>query len=112
MKRIVPFELADGTTIMVEVDEPDTGGAIRAGGQDKSDGRPRNFEEAWKQIHTATESAIQNLLSLSMRPDSFDMEFGFNLSAQFGAVIAKGTAEATYKVTLHWAQSEEEADSK
>lgn len=112
MKRIVPFELADGTTIMVEVDEPDSGGAIRAGGQEKFDGHPRNFEEAMKQIQSATESAIKHLLSLSLRPESFDMEFGFNLSAQFGAVIAKGTAEATYKVTLHWGQGKEEANSK
>lgn len=113
MRRLVPFELTDGTIIMVEVDEPDTSGAIRAGGvQDKSDKLPRNFDEAMKQIHSATESAIQNLISLSLRPNSIDMEFGFNLTAQFGAVIAKGTAEATYKVTLRWTQSKEEADSK
>ena len=112
MRRLVPFELADGTTIMVEVDEPDTSGAIRAGGvQDKSNGLPRNFDDAMKQIHSATDSAIKNLLNLSLRPDSIDMEFGFNLSAQFGAVIAKGTAEATYKVTLRWEQGKEEADS-
>jgi hypothetical protein len=113
MRRLVPFKLADGSEIMVEVDEPDTGGAIRAGGiQDRSNALPRNFDEAMKQIHTATESAINNLLSLSLRPDSIDMEFGFNLTAEFGAVIAKGTAEATYKVTLRWDHSKEESSSK
>jgi hypothetical protein len=111
MKRIVPFQLDDGSTIMVEVDEPEVGGAIRAGGE-RPDGRPRNFEEAMTQIHSATESAIKHLLNLSIRPDTFDMEFGFNLSAQFGAVIAKGTAEATYKVTLHWERDDNKADSK
>ena len=30
------------------------------------------------------------------------MEFGFNMSGEFGAVIAKVTAEANYKVTLRW----------
>jgi hypothetical protein len=113
MRRLVPFELANGTTIMVEVDEPDSTGAIRAGGpQEKVDGRPRSFEDAMQQIHSATDSAIKHLLSLSRRPDSFDMEFGFNLSAQFGAVIARGTAEATYKVTLHWEQGKEETEHK
>lgn len=109
MRRFVRFTLADGNEIVAEVDDPETRGAIRAGGlQDVVDETRRNFDDAMKKIHSATESAITNLRNLSLQPDAIDMEFGFNLSAEFGAIIAKGTAEATYKVTLHWGQHKEE----
>jgi len=36
------------------------------------------------------------------------MEFGINLSAELGAVIAKSTSEANYKVTLRWTKEKEE----
>jgi len=112
MRQFVRFTLADGNEIVAEVDDPVTEGAIRVSGiQDVVEETRRGFDDAMKKIHSATESAITNLRNLSMQPDAIDMEFGFNLSAEFGAIIAKGTAGANYKVTLHWEHSKE-ADEK
>lgn len=62
------------------------------------------LEGALERIQAATESAIAIFRTLSNQPDEITMEFGFNLSATFGAVIATGTVEANYKVTLTWSQ--------
>ena len=111
MKRFVAFKLADGSTIVVEVDEPEPlGGSVRAARSPKDllDEAKHSFDEALQKIQVATESAITSLRNLSQKPDEITMEFGFNFSAEFGAIIAKASAEANYKVTLNWKRKEEE----
>ena len=110
MKRLVEFTLDDSSTIIVETDEPEPpGGVVRA---TKKPGEvleeaKHTFEEALDKIHAATEWALVKLRSLSEQPDEVTMEFGFNLSAQFGAVIASASSEANYKVTLTWSTKDE-----
>jgi hypothetical protein len=103
MIRLVKFPLADGNVIVVEVDEPETSGTVRASrSDDMVDEAKQSFEQSLDTIRTSTESVINKLQSLTHRPDEIEMEFGFNMSGEFGAVIAKVTAEANYKVTLRW----------
>jgi Trypsin-co-occurring domain 1 len=103
LKRLVKFPLADGNVVVVEVDEPETSGTVRASrSDDMVDEAKQTFEQSLDTIRTSTESVINKLQSLTHRPDEIEMEFGFNMSGEFGAVIAKVTAEANYKVTLRW----------
>jgi hypothetical protein len=103
MKRLVKFPLADGNIIVVEVDEPETSGTVRASRSDEMvDEATQTFDQSLKTIRTSTENVINKLQTLTHRPDEIEMEFGFNMSGEFGAVIAKVTAEANYKVTLRW----------
>jgi hypothetical protein len=103
MRRLVKFPLADGSVIVVEVDEPETSGTVRASrSDDMIDEAKQTFEQSLNTIKTSTESVITKLQDLIHRPDEIEMEFGFNMSGEFGAVIAKVTAEANYKVTLRW----------
>jgi hypothetical protein len=102
MRRLVKFPLADGNVIVVEVDE-ETSGTVRASrSDDMVDEAGQTFDQALNTIRTSTESVINKLQALTHRPDEIEMEFGFNMSGEFGAVIAKVTAEANYKVTLRW----------
>ena len=108
MKQLVEFQLDDNSTIVVEVDEPETEGAIRATGPDEVVRKSlHSFDDAMDKIHAATENAITKLRNLSTGPDEITMEFGFNFSGEFGAIIAKASAEANYKVTLTWNRKEE-----
>ena len=112
MKRLVKFPLADGSDIVVEVDEPDTGGTVRvSGSNDVIAQANQTFDQALDKIRLATESAIGRLRDLSHHPSQIEMQFGFNLSMEFGAVIAKATAEANYTVTLHWEAANEQSNS-
>lgn len=110
MKHLVEFKLEDGS-IMVEVEALEAeGGTIRAG---RKPGEiyyeaTQTFEQALDKVQKVTEKAVQKLRDLSAHPDEVEMEFGFNLSAQFGAVIASATAEANYRVTLRWTRKEGE----
>lgn len=104
MKRLVEFELEDGGSIVVEVDEPDRGGGtVRAGRESDIPEKARlGFEEAVDKIRPAAESIIKRLRDLTDSPDNVGVEFGLKLTGTAGAVIASTAVEANIKVTLAW----------
>ena len=104
MKRFIEFKLEDGSAVVFEVDEPEVGGTTRASrrpGEIVEEAK-ETFEQALTKIRPATEKVIATLRGLSQPPDEIEMEFGFNLSAAAGIVIASASTEANYKVTLRW----------
>lgn len=110
MKHFVEFKLDDGSPIVFEVDEPEVGGTTRASrrpGEIVEEAK-ETFEEALTKIRPATERVIATLRGLSQKPDEIEMEFGFNLSAAAGVVIASASTEANYKVTLKWSSKKEQ----
>lgn len=111
MKQLVEFTLDVSSPIIVETVEPEPPGSVvratKKPGEVLEEAK-HTFEEAVDTVHAATERAIVKLRSLSEQPDQMTMEFGFNFSAQFGAVIASASAEANYKVTLAWPRRDEE----
>lgn len=110
MKQLIAFKLADESTIIVEVEEAEAVGGItraaRKPGEVFTEAK-ETFEQALEKIRASAATAVTKLLELPAPPNEMEMEFGFNLSAQFGAVIASATAQANYKVTLRWARKEE-----
>jgi Trypsin-co-occurring domain 1 len=104
MKHLVEFKMEDGSIIIFEVDEPETGGTTRASrrpGEIAEEAR-ETFEQALSKIRPATEKVIHTLRGLAQKPDEIEMEFGFNMSAAAGVVIASASTGANYKVTLRW----------
>lgn len=110
MTHLVRFLLDDGESIFVEVDEQESGATKRASsvGNVIEDAQ-QNFKQALSSVRSATEAAIIQLRDLHTKPNEIEMEFGFNLSGEFGAIIAKVTTEANYKVTLRWKSEEQES---
>ena len=108
MKHLVKFEMEDGSTIFVEVDEAETGGTTRAARRpgEIAEEAKETFEQALNKIRPATEKVISTLRGLAHKPDEIEMEFGFSLNAVVGAVIASASTEANYKVTLRWTSKE------
>jgi hypothetical protein len=105
LKRFVEFPLEDGSTIVVEVNEPEgERGSRRAarGSEEEPEKAPQTFEHALSKIRPATEKVITTLRGLIQKPDEVEMEFGFSLSAEAGVVIASASTEANYRVTLRW----------
>ena len=45
MKRLVAFPLEEGGNIVIEIDEPETGGIVRAGREDTIETAKETFEE-------------------------------------------------------------------
>ncbi len=111
MKHLVAFPLEEGGSIVVEVDEPETGGTIRAGREDKIEKARETFEDALNKVLPATKTVVEKLRNMESRPDEIEVTFGVNLSTMAGAVIASASAAANFGVTVRWTGTHEETTS-
>src|SRR5690606_4505655 len=60
------------------------------------------FEDAFRNVRDAAESALASLRGGDLDPDAVELEFGVKLNAAAGAVIAKTSVEGHLKVKLTW----------
>lgn len=105
MKRLVEFPLEDGTTILIEIDEPELGGLVKASRAGEVIAKAQQtLEESLRKVQPAAQFVIQQLRKLHDSPDEIQVSFGLKLSAEAGAVLAAAAAEANYSVTLKWAK--------
>jgi Trypsin-co-occurring domain 1 len=105
VKRLVEFQLDEGGSFLVEVDEPADGAVVRGLGKDRStlvESADKTFEQAIETVTPAARSLITRLRSIEDAPDEVGVEFGVQLSAQTGAFIASVAAEANFKVSMTW----------
>ena len=106
MSRYVEFALPDGSTVVIESDEPETGitkAAVRGVGEVTERAR-ETFEQS---AENARKSALVILdkvrHGLSDPPDEVEITFGLKASGELGSmVVAKVGVEASYSVTLTW----------
>ena len=104
MKRLVEFPLEDGSTILVESDEPESKGPVVRGvaTREIAEKAEQTFETALSKINPAAAAVIARLRDLSDAPEQVALEFGIKLGAKAGAFITSADAEATFKITLTW----------
>lgn len=105
MKRLVEFSLAEGGSVLVEVNDPPEGPVTRGFGNGRSalvGKADKTFEDATAAVTPAARSLIARLRSFEDPPDEVGIEFGVQLSAQSGAFIAAVAAEANFTVSLTW----------
>ena len=108
MKRLVAFPLEEGGNIVIEIDEPETGGTVRAGREDTIEKAKETFEEALNKVLPATKTVVEKLRNMGSRPDEVEVTFGVNLSTTAGAFIASANAGANFAVTVRWTGKAEE----
>lgn len=109
MKHLVEFILEDGGSVVVEVNEPEIGGTVRAGRGDKIDKAKNTFEEAFNKVLPVTKSVIEKLRSVADKPDEIEVSFGINLGTEAGAFIASASVEANFGVTVRWSGASKES---
>lgn len=110
MDGVVEFTTDEGAVIAVEPAAEADGsqlvsrddGAVRA---------TRTFEDALGSVRAAADSALRVFRDGTLRPDGVEIEFGVKLSAETGAIIAKGSAEGHLVVRLTWSQPTGENDT-
>ncbi len=108
MKHLVEYSLADGGSIVVEVDEPESEGTIRAARGDTIIKAKETLEDALNKVLPVTKSVVEKLRSIGNQPDEIEISFGVKLSTVAGAVIASATAEANFDVTMRWTGTHKE----
>ncbi|MGH3699275.1 MAG: CU044_2847 family protein [Pseudonocardiaceae bacterium] len=60
----------------------------------------QSLEQALDQVTPAMRAMLDRLVAMS--PDEVSVEFGLTLGVETGVVIAKGTSEMHFAVTLTW----------
>ncbi|HAA31447.1 MAG TPA: hypothetical protein DCE56_31730 [Cyanobacteria bacterium UBA8553] len=101
MKRIVEFPLESGDSILVEVDQP----SDRIGlGDEIAEKAQKTFESALSTIKPVASTIIQKVRSLNEPANEVEVKFGIKMTAELGAVVASGTTEVNYEITLKWKQ--------
>jgi hypothetical protein len=105
VKRLVEFQLDQGGSVLVEVDESPAGAVTRGLGKDRSslvEEADKTFEDATAAVTPAARSLIARLRSIDDPPDEVGIQFGVQLSAQTGAFIASVAAQANFAVSMTW----------
>ena len=108
MKRLVEFPLEEGGSILVQIDEPESSGTVRAGREETIEKAMETFEEALNRVLPAAKSVVEKLRNMGSKPDEIEVNFGINLSTQAGAFIASATAQANFGVTVRWTGASKE----
>ena len=105
MKRLVDFPLEHGGSVLVEVDEASAGPVVRGLGKDRltvAERTDKTFEEATATVVPAASGLLSRLRAAHDPADEISIEFGVQLSAQTGALIAAAAVEANFKVSMTW----------
>ncbi len=109
MKQLIEFPLEDGSTILIEVDDPEgAGGTARVArrGEKTITRANQNFEKALDRVKPTANAVISKLRDLIEQPDEISAEFGLKFSAESGVIIASAGIEANFKVTLKWQKNQ------
>jgi hypothetical protein len=102
MKSLIEYPLASGGSILIEVEQTDVEGTMRAARPGEIAARAsQTFEDALDSIKPAIASVISKLKDLSM-PGQIGIEFGIKLGAKAGAIFTSADFEATFKINLIW----------
>lgn len=103
MAQLVEFPLDDGGVLLVQAAGPDTSGdgLGLASPEDRLKKAGETLESALNAVTPGLKTVATRLRELS--PDEVTVEFGLTATAETGVVVAKGSAEVHFTVTLKWA---------
>lgn len=108
-KQLVEYSLADGTTFLIEVDEPERTTAVERvalpSGQLVLKAQ-QSFEEALDKVKPVASTIVSKLRSLNTPADAVEVKFGLKLTAEAGAIFSSVGGEVTYEITLKWNQNQ------
>ena len=102
MKNLIEYPLVGGGSVLVEVEEREGEGVVRAARPGEIAARAsQTFEDALDSIRPAIASLMSKLKDLNA-PGQIGVEFGIKLGAKAGAVFTSADVEANFKVSLTW----------
>lgn len=104
--RVLEVPLAEGGSILVEVDEATDGPVVRGRG---SAAAPPPLAESLEQVLAglgpATRALVSQLRALTDSPHEIEVEFAVKLSADAKIIIAHAGGEANFRIVLKWART-------
>jgi len=104
MAKLVEFDVGDGQTILIEVEEVESEEiepVSKVPGELAAKAR-QTLSEALDDIAPMVGTLKRQLNALTDPGDEVGVKFSVKLSAEIGAFVTKVGGEATYEITLHW----------
>jgi hypothetical protein len=103
MKKIVEFDLADGSVAYMEVEDTRPSALRKAGGAKGEETRKAgSLAKALRYVRPAAEAVVNSLREVNT-PAEIALEFSLKFSSEVGSFLfASADAEATFKVALKW----------
>lgn len=111
MTRLIEVPLAEGGSILVEVDESVEAPVVRGRGGAAVAPLTEPLEQVLAGLGPATRAVISQLRSLTDSPHEIEIEFAIKLTADARIVIAHAGGEANFRVALRWARPREPSPS-
>ena len=102
MKELVRFELANGGSVVAELD--DSPGASRVARQNVLETAKGTLESALADVRDAAAAALAQFQGMARKPDEVEIKFGVKLDAQAGAIIARTGMQGHFEVKVRWTQ--------
>jgi hypothetical protein len=103
--EIVEYPLEGGGVLLVQPASVDTAGdglGLASSPEEKTKKARETLESALTQVTPALKSVARKLRDLSS--DTLTVEFGLTLTAEAGVLLAKGSTEVHFTVTLAWSK--------
>lgn len=100
MAQFIPFELDDGTTILVE---SSAGGPVRAGTGDVIGEARRRFADAIRVVKPLCAQIKRDFQT--MEGDETEVTFALKTTGELDFAVAKLGAEANFQITVKWKNS-------
>ncbi|MCM1972861.1 MULTISPECIES: CU044_2847 family protein [Streptomyces] len=107
MAYVGEMVLDDGQVVLLEVAGDGPAGVQRVSRGGQVAGAAETLQQALARVRPALGAVLENARALPRTPDSVTVEFGITLSAEAGVVVARGSTEAHFTVTMNWANDPE-----
>jgi hypothetical protein len=104
MAKLVEFDVGDGQTVLVEVEDVESGELepiAKSPGELAIKAR-QTLSEALNDITPMVRNLKKRLTAVTDPGDEVEVKFSVKLSGEVGAVVTKVGGEATYEITLKW----------
>jgi len=100
----VEFPSEGGGVVLVQVDSREVGGPILRGGHGSGvmERAETTFEAALGTVRVVAQGVLAQLSGLARQPDEVHVEFGLELNAKAGAILAAAGTSAQLTVGLTW----------
>lgn len=105
MTKLVKFDVGEGQTILVEVEEVESEEiepVSKSPGELAAKAR-QTLSEALDSIGPMIKTLKSRLSDMTEPADEVEVKFGVKLSGEVDAIVTKVGGEATYEITLKWA---------
>jgi hypothetical protein len=101
--HLVRFELDNGGSVLVEVDEEP--GVKLAGPQGRLiEAAQLSFANALTGVRDAASTALDQFRGMAHKPDEIEIKFSLQVDAEAGAIIARTGVTGNIEVTIKWSR--------